>query len=65
MALQREPLWTEFTARPIRLEDYVRRPGWASLPMQIKVAVVHLWRAEHEQSTATEAAAEEGAADVS
>jgi hypothetical protein len=32
--------------------------------MQIKVAVVYLWRAKHEQSTATEAAAEGGAADV-
>lgn len=64
MALQREPLLSEFTAPPIRLEDYVRRPEWAALPMQIKVAVVHLWRAEHDLSTASETPAEGGAADV-
>ena len=48
MAFQREPLLSEFTAPLIRFEDYVRRPEWASLPMQIKVAVVHVWRAEHD-----------------
>jgi hypothetical protein len=48
MALQRESLLTEVTAPLIRLEEYVRRPEWASLPMQIKVSVVHLWRAEHD-----------------
>jgi hypothetical protein len=64
MALQRVPLLNEFTAPPIRLEDYVRRPEWASLPMQIKVAVVHLWRAEHDLSTATAKATQAGAADV-
>ena len=48
MALDREPVVTEFTAPLIKLEDFVRRPEWAALPMQIKLAVVHLWRTEND-----------------
>jgi hypothetical protein len=30
------------------LEDYVCRPEWADLPLKIKVAMIHVWRTEHE-----------------
>ena len=59
MAVQAEPS-NEFTATPIRLEDYVRRPEWAALPLPIKVAVVHLWRAEHDPPNLDEPIAPEG-----
>ena len=55
MAFQIEPRPTEFTAPLIRLEDYVRRPEWSALPLKIKVAVVHLWRAEYDPPTVYEA----------
>jgi hypothetical protein len=48
MTLDREPVVTEFTAPPIKLEDYVQRPEWAALPIQIKLAIVHLWRTEND-----------------
>ena len=55
----RESVVTDFTAPLIKLEDYVRRPEWAALPMQIKLAVVHLWRTENDPPrTADDAAAE-------
>jgi hypothetical protein len=44
-----EPRLSEFTATPITLEEYARRPAWEALPLQIKVAVVHLWRTERER----------------
>jgi hypothetical protein len=46
--LIKEPPLSEFTATPITLEQYARRPAWEALPLQIKIAVVHLWRAERE-----------------
>lgn len=30
------------------MSDFVRRPEWRSLPIAIKVAIVHIWRSEHE-----------------
>jgi hypothetical protein len=40
---------SEFSAQPITLEDFVQRPQWASLPFQIQLAVIHLWRSEQER----------------
>lgn len=31
-----------------QLEDFVRTPAWRALPMPVKVALVHVWRAEQE-----------------
>ena len=42
------PPSSEFSATPIRLEDFVQRSAWAALPFTIRLAVVHLWRSEQE-----------------
>ena len=55
----KEPVVTEFTAPLIKLEDYVRRPEWAALPMRIKLAVVHLWRTENDPPRTADATAAE------
>ena len=41
----------------IRLEDYARRPERAALPIQIKVALLHVWRTENEPRLALESCA--------
>ena len=59
MTLDRDPVVNEFTAPLIKLEDYVRRPEWAALSIQIKLAIVHLWRTENDPPlTADDAAAQ-------
>jgi hypothetical protein len=39
---------SEFSATPIRLEDFVQRPAWSALPLPIQLAVIHLWRSEQD-----------------
>ena len=55
----RESVVTDFTAPLIKLEDYFRRPEWAALPMQIQLAVVHLWRTENDPPFTAEDATSE------
>jgi hypothetical protein len=58
MTLDRDLVVTEFTAPVMKLEDFVRRPEWAALPMKIQLGVVHLWRTEnHPPLTADDATA--------
>jgi hypothetical protein len=45
------PLGTRSRAPVVRLDDFVRRREWADLPLHIKVAMIHVWRAENEPST--------------
>jgi hypothetical protein len=49
MVLAHDPILTQFTTTPVRLDDYVKRREWLELPLRIKIAVVHLWCAEHDE----------------
>lgn len=53
MRFKHDPVRSEFTAPHIRLEDYVLRPEWIALPIPIKVALIHLWRAEQQSEPLT------------
>jgi hypothetical protein len=44
---------SEWSAPPIRLEDFLMSPAWQSLPFDIKVAFAHLWMAERRSPEAS------------
>jgi hypothetical protein len=41
---------SEWSAPPIRLEDFVLTSNWQALPFSIQSAVAHIWRGEQDTS---------------
>lgn len=48
--MERERELTEFTATPVRFEDFCEGPIWKALPLPIKLGLLHIRRAEQDPS---------------
>jgi hypothetical protein len=46
MKRQAEEVLSEFSGERIPFEEFVKRPAWQTLPFLIRLAVLHLRRAE-------------------